>query len=289
MPTGTRSSTPIARNYLHDELLNSITAAPNAREVFFRMKLLCDNAGRLPGDSAVLGSLLFPTWPVKAATMAAFLRDLVRCNLIFHYKRGPASFVEIADHGASQRLAGNMTAASDFPAPPRELIEKWEARTGRQWQEIRKYGSNNVRTASEHNSNEVGTGSNDVRLKRSRRGQGQGSEGERGEFDGAQTAPARISVTFKELTVDNDAEQRIFKFTAGAFDSAIGFKGGYKHEAEFREIIERVQIEHGEVEATRANAIDFMSHVVNTATMAGFDAPAGWIRGLNELRRAAKL
>jgi hypothetical protein len=258
------------------------------------MKLLCDNAGRLPGDAAVLGSLLFPTWPVKATTMAGFLRELVRCNLIFHYKRGPASFVEIADHGATQRLAGNMTAASDFPAPPREMIERWEDRTGRQWQEVRKYGSNDVRTTSERNSNEVGTSSNDVRLKRSRRGQGQESEEKGREFDATKTVPASLpasngaaKLTFGELTAKDDSDTRIHKLTAGQFDTSVGFRG-YKDEGKFRELIERVARDWNDSEANQSNAREFMAHVLNSVQAAGFNAPAGWVKGLGELRRASQ-
>src|ERR1700687_3443520 len=112
------------------------------------------------------------------------------------------------------------------------------------------------------------------------------------EYDCTNGVPASLPLsagaakhTFGEFTAKDDISTRMHKFTAGTFDSAIGLRG-YDHEREFVEIFERVATEWKNSEVNRSNAIEFMAHLMNSASAKGFDVPPGWVKGLSELRRA---
>lgn len=160
MPIGTRLSTPIPRAYLSDPRLAAVKSAL-AREAFFRMKLTVDNLGRMPGDAAMVAGLLYPSNPPPAAQMAKVLAELDRAGLVLWYRSGPVRFVQVPDTGSTQKIIGHMATSSEYPAPPDELLSKWQKKTGLAWQAVRVTrdfkgkGSNGVRTASEPSSNGV--------------------------------------------------------------------------------------------------------------------------------------
>jgi hypothetical protein len=158
MPTGTRLSTPIPRSYLTDVRLASVRS-PLARESFFRMKLIADNLGRLPGSEGMVGGLLYPAGAPAPSAMKSALKDLERADLIFRYQVGAAFFIEICDTGLTQHLIGNMARRSEYPAPPKKMIEAWQRRTGLQWRAIcdSQTRTNVVQTASEPSANGVRT------------------------------------------------------------------------------------------------------------------------------------
>lgn len=137
MPIGTRLSTPIPRNYLHDERLNSITDAL-AREAYLRAKLICDNLGRLPAHPAMLASTLFPAMPPAPAEMSRIIAQWAKVGLAFHYQAGTRWFVEIADNGETSKLVGNMTGESEYPPPPAKMIAEWKAKFCCNWKPIQR-------------------------------------------------------------------------------------------------------------------------------------------------------
>ncbi|MGH9735816.1 MAG: hypothetical protein ACRD8A_14645 [Candidatus Acidiferrales bacterium] len=146
MPIGTRLSTPIPRNYLHDERLNSITDAL-AREAYIRAKLVCDNLGRLPAHPATLASTLFPAMPPASAKMSRIIAKWVEVGLVFHYQVGTRQYVEITDNGETSKLVGNMTGESEYPPPPDKMIADWNAQFCGNWKAIQRK-SKRVHTGS---------------------------------------------------------------------------------------------------------------------------------------------
>jgi hypothetical protein len=308
MPIGTRSATLLPRNYLHDPYLNSIAAAPNAREVFMRMKLLADNQGRLPGNPAVLGNYLFPSLPVKPLAMSRFIAELSKFDLIFCYKRGKELFIEIADNGETQKLQGHMTENSDFPPPPADLIQRWEERTGRKWKRIsRSSGKESipstdaVHTTFAPSTDMIGTASRPrnehVSLKRS---EVKGSEAKRGEemFDGATPAPpVSTSVTEAKSLTENSFKalmqgdphslaKRLKVFTGERFEPALMRE--YEFTTDFYEIFNEACKRNEDLPATRANVIHVMAEVMNEGKSKALGMPKGWYPVLKALREEEK-
>jgi hypothetical protein len=169
MPIGTRLSTPIPRNYLHDERLNSITDALT-REAYVRAKLVCDNLGRLPAHPAMLASTLFPAMPPTAAEMSRIIGVWVKAGLAFHYQAGSRWYVEIADNGETSKLVGNMTGESEYPAPPTKMITEWKAKFFCDWKPIQRK-SKRVHTRS----NECDTRSPEEKRREGKRSEGSGA------------------------------------------------------------------------------------------------------------------
>ena len=158
MPTGTRVSTPLPRDYLTDPRLNSLRD-PLAREAYFRAKLIADNLGRLPGDPSTLAGLLYPSAPPSRAVMQKIISSWKRVGLAFYYPHARVYYLEIADTGRTQKILGNMSTFSDFPPPPSGMISSWEQKFGLKRAPIRrKYGksrSNDDDTECEHGSDGV--------------------------------------------------------------------------------------------------------------------------------------
>jgi hypothetical protein len=170
MPIGTRLSTPIPRSYLYDERLNCI-ADPLTREAFLRAKLVCDNLGRIPANPGMLAGILFPSNAPKAAKMYQIVEAWSRAGLVFHYQVGSRWFVEVCDNGATSRLVGNMSGQSEYPAPPRELVDSWVKEFGSDWKPIGRSGANT-------GTDEVHTRSNKAEHVQTRIAEGGRVEGE---------------------------------------------------------------------------------------------------------------
>ncbi len=129
MPTGTRLTTPLPRDYLTDSRLNSLRD-PLAREAYFRAKLMCDNLGRLPGDPSTLAGLLYPSAPPSRAIMQKVIASWKKAGLAFHYPHARVWHIEIADTYKTQKIVGNMSKNSDFPPPPSGMVSSWEQKFG---------------------------------------------------------------------------------------------------------------------------------------------------------------
>ena len=129
MPTGTRLTTPLPRDYLTDPRLN-VLRDPLAREAYLRAKLITDNLGRLPGDPSTLAGLLYPSAPPSRVVMQKIISSWKRAGLAFHYQNSRIWYLEISDTYRTQRIVGNMSRNSDFPPPPSGMISSWEQKFG---------------------------------------------------------------------------------------------------------------------------------------------------------------
>lgn len=210
MPIGTRLSTPIPRNYLHDERLNSVSDAL-AREAYLRAKLVCDNLGRLPAHPAMLASTLFPAMPPTPAEMSRIITQWVNVGLVFHYQAGSRWFVEMTDNGETSRLVGNMTGESEYPAPPAKMIAEWKAKFFSDWKPIERR-SKRVRT---------GMDVSDTRSHEEKRREEKGSEGSRAVRSTAGRRTARLARKQAGLETKISKEDE----TIGSFLDALKREG----------------------------------------------------------------
>jgi hypothetical protein len=298
MPHSTRLSTPIPRSYLSNMWLNSVDD-PLARETFFRMKLACDNLGRLPGDPGMVSGVLFPGNPPPRTKMTKVLETLAKCRLIFWYEVSRQQFIEICDTGITQKLVGFMTDESDYPPPPQRMVEKWESFTG-QKREIVKNLNRSKRVYTGTNRDEpVQTGIDG----QSRLGKGQSQiEQSREDSDFAKTANAIVPSTATAEEKARAREERTYGeaimsptlatdlhiLTSGHFDRDIGLQG-YNHADEFLAVIRSCFESRREIPlGGRKESADFMGHVVNACQQQGFKAPPGWIKALSECRREVR-
>lgn len=190
MPTGTRVSTPLPRDYLTDPRLNSLRD-PLAREAYFRAKLMCDNLGRLPGDPSTLAGLLYPSAPPSRAVMQKVIASWKKVGLAFYYPHARVWFLEISDTYRTQKIVGNMSKYSDFPPPPSGMISSWEQKFEVKRAPIRrksgKLRSNDDDTECEHGSDGVSLSKvrlGKVRLGRDGLGQDPNSDANRPVEDG---------------------------------------------------------------------------------------------------------
>lgn len=285
MPIGTRQSTPIPRSYIYDARLNGIRS-PLAREAYLRAKLVADNLGRLPGDPATLAGTLYPACPPKASEMARVIQDWIRAGLVFRYGNGRLRFLEIADNGLTQRLVGNMTGRSEFPAPPEKMIRRWEKKAGLAWQPVKRAISD-----SQNCSDAVHTQSERVSLKgrEGKRGE-QGQEGST-EGDGNDPAGRPFRPPEKDLTSPRASDERpsnteeLFKMaTGGRFDPERGL-AGYDKRGSFINAV-MATLENLGRPKTAAAVERFMTEVVDLCNEEqGFKVPSGWMKVLGDLRR----
>jgi len=292
MPTGTRITTPVPRSYISDERLNSIED-PLAREAFFRAKLVCDNLGRLPGNSATIAGLLYPANPPASKAMAAVISSWVGAGLVFHYQRGPFWYIEITDTGSTQRLVGHMTERSEFPAPPKQMIENWEREFAREWLPIgRKRDKSD--TSSEQRKDEVHTSS---KPSISGLGHGLGRE-ELGREEQGQIAADAADPDCLTPFEDDDLDQfdlhdpRIQEvldraFGLLGFDRKTGF--GKKTFPDFEKVVLLVRkIWTNELPKNRVDAVNFMTEVLDECEVRKIRYPEGWLKILSGLRDGPK-
>lgn len=319
MPTGTRLTTPIPRAYLSDSRLASVTDVL-ARELFFRAKVTVDNLGRMPGEPAMVAGLLYPVSSPPATRTAKALRALDHAGLILWYRFGPQRFICIPDTGATQKIVGHMATTSEYPAPPKELISRWERKTGLTWQPVRvasepkDKGSNGVRTPSEPSSNGVSSRSNGVSpsQEESCSEESCSAEPSRAEPDAPDGALSGSVARKEKNTPDRDqtfAEwlgvagqgvlpgQYVGKQARHIFGKLAG--GRYRDELDFQThegeawnafaqlVVDTFESFWDEQYRPLIGDEKFMSAVVNASHKDG-RVRKGWMRILNDLRRELK-
>lgn len=89
-----------------------------------------DNLGRLEGDPDVIKGMVFPKLKVVTeAKVEAWLQALHAQGLLFGYTVNGTRYLQFPEDAREeyQKLVGNMTEASDFPAPPEKDYDAWLA------------------------------------------------------------------------------------------------------------------------------------------------------------------
>jgi hypothetical protein len=107
-------------------------SGPWPKLLFTWMIPTVDNLGRMDGEPYQVRGLIFPFEAgVTDAKITAWMQELHDAALIVWYRSGRLRYVWLPKHTAHQRLAGNMKAESDFPAPSPADVHSWEQRNER--------------------------------------------------------------------------------------------------------------------------------------------------------------
>jgi len=77
----------------------------------------CDNLGRMDGDPDVVRGTVVPTLSVRRTNVVLWLSEMQELGLIQWYEVEGLWYIQVAGWDDHQRIGGNMSKDSDFPAP----------------------------------------------------------------------------------------------------------------------------------------------------------------------------